>query len=218
MTAAIVDVGDGRRADFERLGATAKGAIALVHSKPMMSFDDLFAEYQLGPETMQAAVDARAGGHTVHLDTPAGPAVPPHDVLGSDFADPDGAAGARGRPAAGPPLRSGRRAARHAGHQEQGRRTRAGAQRRRRDPGQREAGRDRAARRAPRCMGPRHGRARQRRQLRARRGGGPRDRGRPEAETHHPVRALHRGGSRAARIVRVRRGLTARSSIDTSRC
>jgi hypothetical protein len=52
-----VEVGDGRRADFERLGATAKGAIALVHSKPMMSFDDLFAEYQLGPETMQAAVD-----------------------------------------------------------------------------------------------------------------------------------------------------------------
>ncbi|HVQ54950.1 MAG TPA: M28 family peptidase [Thermoanaerobaculia bacterium] len=57
VTAAIVDVGDGRRADFERLGAMAKGAIALVHSKPMLSFDDVFAEYQLGPETMQAAVD-----------------------------------------------------------------------------------------------------------------------------------------------------------------
>ena len=57
VTAAVVDVGEGRRADFDRLGATARGAIALVHSKPMNSFDDLFAEYMLGPETMLAASD-----------------------------------------------------------------------------------------------------------------------------------------------------------------
>jgi len=57
VTAAVVDVGEGRRADFERLGETARGAIALVHSKPMESFDDLFAEYMAGPETMQAAAD-----------------------------------------------------------------------------------------------------------------------------------------------------------------
>jgi carboxypeptidase Q len=57
VTAALVDVGEGRRADFDRLGATARGAIALVHSKPMESFDDLFAEYMAGPETMQAAAD-----------------------------------------------------------------------------------------------------------------------------------------------------------------
>ncbi|HEY1434147.1 MAG TPA: M20/M25/M40 family metallo-hydrolase [Thermoanaerobaculia bacterium] len=57
VTAAVVDVGEGRRADFDRLGATARGAIALVHSKPMASFDDLFAEYMSGPETMLAAVD-----------------------------------------------------------------------------------------------------------------------------------------------------------------
>lgn len=57
VTAALVDVGEGRRADFDRVGATARGAIALVHSKPMESFDDLFAEYMAGPETMQAAVD-----------------------------------------------------------------------------------------------------------------------------------------------------------------
>jgi carboxypeptidase Q len=57
LTAAVVDVGDGRRADFDRLGAAARGAIALVHSKPMNSFDDLFAEYMAGPETMQAAAD-----------------------------------------------------------------------------------------------------------------------------------------------------------------
>jgi carboxypeptidase Q len=57
VTAAVLDVGEGRRADFDRLGAMAKGAIALVRSKPMRSFEDLFAEYQAGPETMQAAAD-----------------------------------------------------------------------------------------------------------------------------------------------------------------
>jgi hypothetical protein len=57
VTAAVVDVGEGRRGDFDRIGTAARGAIALVHSKPMNSFDDLFAEYMAGPETMQAAVD-----------------------------------------------------------------------------------------------------------------------------------------------------------------
>ena len=57
VTAAVVDVGEGHRADFDRLGQSARGAIALVHSKPMLSFDDLFAEYANGPETMQAAAD-----------------------------------------------------------------------------------------------------------------------------------------------------------------
>ncbi|HWZ84890.1 MAG TPA: M28 family peptidase [Thermoanaerobaculia bacterium] len=57
VTAAVVDVGEGRRADFDRLGTSGRGAIALVHSKPMNSFDDLFAEYMNGPETMRAAAD-----------------------------------------------------------------------------------------------------------------------------------------------------------------
>ena len=60
LTAALVDAGDGRRADFERLGASAKGAIVLVHTKPMNSFDDLFAEYIGGPEIMQSAVERGA--------------------------------------------------------------------------------------------------------------------------------------------------------------
>jgi len=57
VTADVVDVGEGRRADFDRLGAEARGRVALVHSKPMLSFDDLFAEYAQGPETMRAAAD-----------------------------------------------------------------------------------------------------------------------------------------------------------------
>ena len=55
LTARLVDAGDGRRADFEKLGAKARGAIALVRTKPMKSFDDLFAEYLSGPEMLEAA-------------------------------------------------------------------------------------------------------------------------------------------------------------------
>ncbi len=55
LTAALVDAGAGRRADFERLGGKTKGAIALVRTKPMKSFDDLFAEYLMGPEMLETA-------------------------------------------------------------------------------------------------------------------------------------------------------------------
>lgn len=57
VTAPLLDAGDGHRADFERLGASARGAIVLVHNKPMNSFEDLFAEYVNGPEIMQAAAE-----------------------------------------------------------------------------------------------------------------------------------------------------------------
>jgi len=60
LIAPLVDAGSGRRTDFEKLGAKARGAIALVRSKPMLSFEDLFAEYLAGPEMMKAAVDSGA--------------------------------------------------------------------------------------------------------------------------------------------------------------
>src|SRR5262249_11404628 len=52
----VVDVGDGRSADFDRVAQRVRGAIALVRSKPMTSLDDLFAEYLAAPETMKSAV------------------------------------------------------------------------------------------------------------------------------------------------------------------
>ena len=55
LMAALVDAGTGHKADFDRLGAKARGAIALVRSKPMLSFDDLFAEYLAGPEMLKSA-------------------------------------------------------------------------------------------------------------------------------------------------------------------
>lgn len=57
LTAPVLDAGDGKRADFERLGSAARGAIVLVHSKPMNTFEDLFAEYIASPETMHAAAE-----------------------------------------------------------------------------------------------------------------------------------------------------------------
>jgi hypothetical protein len=55
IKAPLVDAGSGKRADFERLGRRARGAIALVRTKPMLSFEDLFAEYLAGPEMVEAA-------------------------------------------------------------------------------------------------------------------------------------------------------------------
>ena len=55
LDAPLVDAGTGRREDFERLGSRARGAIALVRTKPILSFDDLFAEYLGGPEMVRAA-------------------------------------------------------------------------------------------------------------------------------------------------------------------
>jgi carboxypeptidase Q len=55
LTAPLVDAGTGRRTDFEKLGGKARGAIALVRTKPMKSFEDLFGEYLSGPEMLDAA-------------------------------------------------------------------------------------------------------------------------------------------------------------------
>ena len=60
LTARLVDGGSGRQEDFERLGASVRGAVVLVRSAPMVSFEDLFAEYLGAPATMRAAVDSGA--------------------------------------------------------------------------------------------------------------------------------------------------------------
>src|ERR1017187_6635916 len=45
IEARIIDAGEGTLADFARLGGTVRGAILLIHSSEMKTFDDLFAEY-----------------------------------------------------------------------------------------------------------------------------------------------------------------------------
>lgn len=49
IQAEVVDVGMGDDAGFERAGAAAKGAIVLIHSKPLVTWDDLLAEYNPAP-------------------------------------------------------------------------------------------------------------------------------------------------------------------------
>ena len=45
----LVDVGSGVAADWARLGTATAGAIALVHSQEMKSFEDLLDEYLRAP-------------------------------------------------------------------------------------------------------------------------------------------------------------------------
>ena len=60
LKAPLVDGGTGVKSAFEKLGRRARGAIVLVRTRPMLSFDDLFAEYLGGPEMLKAAEDAGA--------------------------------------------------------------------------------------------------------------------------------------------------------------
>lgn len=55
MEARLVDAGDGTPQAFDRLGAALKGAIVLVHSDEMKTFDDLFAEYFRNAGLLEAA-------------------------------------------------------------------------------------------------------------------------------------------------------------------
>lgn len=49
IDAKLVDVGDGSPEAFAKVADSLKGAVALVHSNEMKTFDDLFAEYLKNP-------------------------------------------------------------------------------------------------------------------------------------------------------------------------
>jgi len=57
--ARVVDVGDGGKEGFAKAG-DVRGAVVLVHSEPMKSWDDLFAEYMRAPGIIQAALKGKA--------------------------------------------------------------------------------------------------------------------------------------------------------------
>jgi carboxypeptidase Q len=56
----LVDVGEGTEADFARAGTSAKGAIVLIHSGVLRTWDDLFNEYLRAGGTIDRAVKASA--------------------------------------------------------------------------------------------------------------------------------------------------------------
>jgi carboxypeptidase Q len=60
ITADVVDVGAGDEAGFARAGAAGKGAILLVHSTPLVTWNDLDHEYEVQPGIIARARQARA--------------------------------------------------------------------------------------------------------------------------------------------------------------
>jgi carboxypeptidase Q len=60
ITANVVDVGSGDEAGFRKAGATVKGAIALVHSSPLVAWEDLENEYLYQPAIIDRAANAGA--------------------------------------------------------------------------------------------------------------------------------------------------------------
>jgi carboxypeptidase Q len=55
LEARLLDVGEAKPEDFAKLGAAIKGAIVLVHSAEMKTFDDLFAEYFRNTTLLESA-------------------------------------------------------------------------------------------------------------------------------------------------------------------
>ncbi|MGZ6071202.1 MAG: M20/M25/M40 family metallo-hydrolase [Myxococcaceae bacterium] len=72
IEARVVDVGEGEAADWARVGASASGAIALVHTKEMKTFEDLFAEYMRAGPLMRAAAQAQVKGLVIQSTRPRG--------------------------------------------------------------------------------------------------------------------------------------------------
>ena len=62
ITADVVDAGMGDEAGFAKAGASANGAIILIHSKFLVTWSDLTDEYLLGPAIIARAMKAGAAG------------------------------------------------------------------------------------------------------------------------------------------------------------
>ena len=60
ITANVVDVGKGDDAGFQKAGASATGAILLVHTDVLKTWDDLLGEYLIDPEIIHRGVKAGA--------------------------------------------------------------------------------------------------------------------------------------------------------------
>jgi Iap family predicted aminopeptidase len=72
ITAKAVDAGEGTDADYARLGAKAKGAIAVVRSKEMKTADDLFGEYTRNGTMLAAAQKAGVSAVLLQSTRPRG--------------------------------------------------------------------------------------------------------------------------------------------------
>jgi carboxypeptidase Q len=60
IEADLLDAGGGAPEDFARIGGAARGAVLLVHTDVLRTFDGLFAEYLRNPAIIERAVSAGA--------------------------------------------------------------------------------------------------------------------------------------------------------------
>src|SRR5260370_35644354 len=72
LEARLVDVGQGSAEEFAKAAGALKGAIALVRSKEMKTFDDLFAEYVRNPALSDAAQKYGAAAMLLESTRPRG--------------------------------------------------------------------------------------------------------------------------------------------------
>lgn len=72
LEAPLVDAGAGTAESFAKLGARARGAIALVLNPEMKTFDDLFAEYMRNAPLLEAAQKAQVAAILLESSRPRG--------------------------------------------------------------------------------------------------------------------------------------------------
>lgn len=72
VEAKLVDVGLGLAADWAKAGTATSGAVALVHTKEMKTFEDLFDEYMRATPLLQAAAQAQVRGVIIQSTRPRG--------------------------------------------------------------------------------------------------------------------------------------------------
>jgi len=72
IVAPLIDAGEGGDADYAALGGRARGAIALIHSREMKTFDDLFAEYLRNGSLVAAATKAGVAALFLESTRPRG--------------------------------------------------------------------------------------------------------------------------------------------------
>jgi hypothetical protein len=72
VEAKVVDVGLGLAEDWAKAGIATSGAIALVHTKEMKTFEDLFAEYLRATPLLKAAAAGQVKGLLIQSTRPRG--------------------------------------------------------------------------------------------------------------------------------------------------
>ena len=72
LEARVVDAGDGLDADYARLGAAARGAVALVRNPEMKTAADLFGEYMRNASLLEAAGRAQVAAIFLQSSRPRG--------------------------------------------------------------------------------------------------------------------------------------------------